>query len=145
MIYLFLILHSLYLHKLGKAPLIQDLLGTATFTGLHNSLRIDCYLAFNRVVLMLLMYVGSKTPSVELCCLHLCVCVHVCVLVCVFVCVCVCIHTCICKYCVCVRVCTDATHTLRVRYILPSLYINEHVYDTQGVCFTDKSSHDPIT
>ena len=26
-------LYSLYLHKLGKAPLIEDLLGTATFTG----------------------------------------------------------------------------------------------------------------
>ena len=91
MIYLFLILHSLYLHKLGKAPLIQDLLGTATFTGLHNSLRIDCYLAFNCVVLMLLMYVGSKTPRVELCCLQLCVCACVCAGVCV--CVCVCMYT----------------------------------------------------
>lgn len=32
--------NSLYLHKLGQAPLIEDLLGTATFTG--NMLVICC-------------------------------------------------------------------------------------------------------
>ena len=30
-----MLLCSLYLHKLGKAPQIEDLLGTATFTGMN--------------------------------------------------------------------------------------------------------------
>ena len=42
---------SLYLHKLGKAPLIEDLLGTATFTGTYIHLYIyictyTCILAY---------------------------------------------------------------------------------------------------
>ena len=39
--------YSLYLHKLGKAPQIEDLLGTATFTGMsfetqHFNPAIQC-------------------------------------------------------------------------------------------------------
>ena len=36
--------YSLYLHKLGKAPLIEDLLGTATFTGIYTHIYIYIYI-----------------------------------------------------------------------------------------------------
>ena len=55
----FALVCSLYLHKLGKAPLIEDLLGTATFTGNDFSFNLPP-LSF------LVFYISTYPPSFSL-------------------------------------------------------------------------------